>query len=131
MDKEYFDALAAVRLERAKELLDDAVELLNRGSYKSANNRAFYAIEKSIKALLAMKQIEATTHNGELKQFNYHFIFKGDGTFTQEDYQKIAGAEQIRNASDYDDFYIASKDETRQLINNAKDILNKIEKYLN
>ena len=28
-------------------------------------------------------------------------------------------------------FYIASKDETRQLINNAKDILNKIEKYLN
>ena len=49
----------------------------------------------------------------------------------QEDYQKIAGAEQIRNASDYDDFYIASKDETRQLINNAKDILNKIEKYLN
>ena len=129
MDKEYFDALAAVRLERAKELLDDAVELLNRGSYKSANNRAFYAIEKSIKALLAMKQIEATTHNGGLKQFNYHF--KGDGTFTQEDYQKIAGAEQIRNASDYDDFYIASKDETRQLINNAKDILNKIEKYLN
>ena len=77
MDKEYFDALAAVRLERAKELLDDAVELLNRGSYKSANNRAFYAIEKSIKALLAMKQIEATTHNGGLKQFNYHFIFKG------------------------------------------------------
>ena len=131
MDKEYFDALAAVRLERAKELLDDAVELLNRGSYKSANNRAFYAIEKSIKALLAMKQIEATTHNGGLNQFNYHFIFKGDGTFTQEDYQKIAGAEQIRNASDYDDFYIASKDETRQLINNAKDILNKIEKYLN
>ena len=131
MDKEYFDALAAVRLERAKELLDDAVELLNRGSYKSANNRAFYAIEKSIKALLAMKQIEATTHNGGLKQFNYHFIFNGDGTFTQEDYQKIAGAEQIRNASDYDDFYIASKDETRQLINNAKDILNKIEKYLN
>ena len=66
MDKEYFDALAAVRLERAKELLDDAVELLNRGSYKSANNRAFYAIEKSIKALLAMKQIEATPHNGGL-----------------------------------------------------------------
>ena len=131
MDKEYYASLAEVRLSRAKELLKEAQYLLEKESFKSANNRAFYAIEKSIKALLAMKQIEATTHNGGLKQFNYHFIFKGDGTFTQEDYQKIAGAEQIRNASDYDDFYIASKDETRQLINNAKDILNKIEKYLN
>ena len=131
MDKEYFDALAAVRLERAKELLDDAVELLNRGSYKSANNRAFYAIEKSIKALLAMKQIEATTHNGGLKQFNYHFIFKGDGTFTQEDYQKIAGAEQIRNASDYDDFYIASKEEARQQVETAVYLVQKIDSYIN
>lgn len=129
MDKEYFDALAAVRLERAKELLDDAVELLNRGSYKSANNRAFYAIEKSIKALLAMKQIEATTHNGGLKQFNYHFIFKGDGTFTQEDYQKIAGAEQIRNASDYDDFYIASKEESERQISVADEFIILAEKY--
>ena len=130
MDKEYFDALAAVRLERAKELLDDAVELLNRGSYKSANNRAFYAIEKSIKALLAMKQIEATTHNGGLKQFNYHFIFKGDGTFTQEDYQKIAGAEQIRNASDYDDFYIVSIEDAKEQLETAKEVVTLVEQYL-
>lgn len=55
---------------------------------------------------------------------------KGDGTFIPEDYQKIAGAEQIRNASDYDDFYIASKDETKRLIENTKYILDKIEKYI-
>lgn len=130
MDKEYFDALAKVRMSRAKELLDDATELLKKDSYKSANNRAFYAMEKGIKALLAMKNIEVTTHNGGLKQFNYIFIYKGDGTFIPKDYQKIAGAEQIRNASDYDDFYIASKDETKQLIENTKYILDKIEKYI-
>ena len=130
MDKEYYDALVKVRLDRAKELFDDATELLEKGSYKSANNRAFYAMEKSIKALLAMEQIEVTTHNGALKQFNYIFIYNGDGTFGPEDYQKIAGAEQIRNASDYDDFYIASKDETRQLVDNTKCILDKIEKYI-
>lgn len=130
MDKEYFDALAKVRMERAKELLDDAADLLKKGSYKSANNRAFYAMEKGVKALLAMKNIEVTTHNGGLKQFNYIFIYKGDGTFSPEDYQKIAGAEQIRNASDYDDFYIASKDETKRLVENTKYILDKIEKYI-
>lgn len=30
MDKEYFDALAKVRMSRAKELLDDATELLKK-----------------------------------------------------------------------------------------------------
>ncbi|MCM1102200.1 MAG: hypothetical protein NC079_06705 [Clostridium sp.] len=45
MDKEYYDSLAKVRLDRAKELLEEAVGLLERDSYKSANNRAFYAME--------------------------------------------------------------------------------------
>lgn len=87
MDKEYYDVLAKVRIERAKELLDEAIELLEKEAYKSANNRAFYAIEKSVKALLALKQTDVTTHNGVIKQFNFLYIFKGDGTFTAEDYQ--------------------------------------------
>ena len=130
MDREYYIELAKVRLERAKELLEDSKDLLAKESYKSANNRAFYAMEKSIKALMATKEIEVTTHNGGLKQFNYLFIHKGDGSFTVEDYQRIAKAEQIRNVSDYDDFYIASKEETKQQVDNAKYIEDKVEKYL-
>ena len=130
MEQEYYDVLAKIRIDRAKELLNESVELLERNAYKSANNRAFYAIEKSVKALLALKQIEVTTHNGALKQFNFLFIFKGDGTFTTEDYQMIARAEQIRNASDYDDFYIASQGETKQQVENARSIVNKVTKYI-
>ena len=66
MDKEYYLALVKVRMDRAKELLAEAEELLIKEAYKSANNRAFYAIEKSIKALLATKEIEVMTHNGGL-----------------------------------------------------------------
>lgn len=130
MEQEYYDVLAKVRIDRAKELLNESVELLERNAYKSANNRAFYAIEKSVKALLALKQVDVTTHNGALKQFNFLFIYKGDGTFTTEDYQMIARAEQIRNASDYDDFYIASKEETKQQVENARSIVNKVSKYI-
>lgn len=130
MDKEYYVELAKVRMERARELLLEAEELLEKESYKSANNRAFYAMEKAIKALLATEQIEATTHNGGLKQFNFAFIYRGDGTFTSEDYQKIARCEQIRNASDYDDFYIASKEETRQQVENTRYIVNKVDQYI-
>ena len=130
MDKEYYLALAKVRMERAGELLAEAKELLDRESYKSANNRAFYAMEKSLKALLATEEVETTTHVGGLKQFNFVFIFKGDGTFTSDDYQKIARAEQIRNASDYDDFYVASKEETRRQVEDAAYIVDKINAYI-
>ena len=110
MDREYYLALAKARMDRADELLMESRLLLEKNAYKSSNNRAFYAIEKSIKALLAMKEMEVLTHNGGLKQFNYLFIHKGDGTFTSDDYQKIAKAEQIRNASDYiDDDYSAGR----------------------
>lgn len=130
MDKEFYATLALVRLQRARELLNEAVELLEKGSYKSANNRAFYAMEKAVKALLSMEQIEAATHNGTLKQFNFSFIYQGDGTFMPEDYQKISHCEQIRNASDYDDFYVASKEESKQQVDNTKYIVEKIERYI-
>lgn len=131
MDREYYLELARVRMDRAKELLEESKELLERESYKSANNRAFYAMEKALKALLATEEIEVSTHSGGLKQFNFVFIFKGDGTFTPEDYQKIAKAEQIRNISDYDDFYIASKEEARQQVETAVYLVQKIDSYIN
>ena len=130
MDKDYNYTLAEVRLCRAKELLDDARNLLDKQSYKSANNRAFYAMEKAVRALLVLEDAEPQTHNGVLKQFNYLFIFKGTGFFTQNDYQILAKSEQIRNASDYDDFYLASKEESTQQIENATYIVRKIEKYI-
>lgn len=54
MDKEYARILARIRMERTVELLSEAQNLLAKESYKSANNRAFYSLEKSIKALLAI-----------------------------------------------------------------------------
>lgn len=74
MDREYYLTLAKVRYERAGELLDEAKFLLEKEAYKSANNRSFYAIEKSVKALLATEETDVSTHSGGLKQFNYLFI---------------------------------------------------------
>ena len=116
MDEKDFKSLAFVRLDRAKELYTEANELVKMDSYKSANNRIFYAIEKCIKALLAIQQKDVETHNGAVSQFNLLFIHKENTTFTKDDYQKIAKADRIRNASDYDDFYIVNKEETKELL---------------
>lgn len=130
MDRAYYKDLVQARIERADELVKEAEDLLSRGSYKSANNRAFYAIEKAVKALLASIPADAETHNGSVKLFNYHFIHHGDGVFTTDDYKIIVRSDQIRNASDYDDFYIASKDETRVQVESAQYLVNKIKSYL-
>lgn len=130
MDEKYYTDLANIRLERAGELLKESQELFENGSYKSANNRAFYAIEKSLKALLSSIQTDAETHNGVVKLFNYHFVHQGDGTFTVDDYKMIVNADQIRNGSDYDDFYLASKEETQLQVKNATEIYTKICEYL-
>lgn len=130
MDENDFKALAIVRLDRAKELYTEAGELVKMDSYKSANNRAFYAIEKCIKALLATRQMDVETHNGAVSQFNLLFIHAENSFFTRDDYQKIAKADRIRNASDYDDFYVVNKEETRNLLQFVKEFLAKTEKYM-
>lgn len=130
MDEKDFIALALVRLDRAKELYNEAKELVKMDSYKSANNRAFYAIEKCIKALLATQQMDVETHNGAVSQFNLLFIHRENAGFTKFDYQKITKADRIRNASDYDDFYIVNKEETKELLEFIKDFLKRTEEYI-
>lgn len=57
MNEKDYESLAQVRFARAKDLYYEAKELVRMDCYKSANNRAFYAIEKCMKALLATRQL--------------------------------------------------------------------------
>ena len=130
MEDKYYDEVVRIRMERAEELLVDAEELLQRDSYKSANNRAYYAMEKAVNALLIDKHVETRTHNGAMKMFNVEYVRIENAYFTEEVYRLIVKAEQIRNISDYDDFYVASKDEAKQQVENARKLIVKIKKYL-
>ena len=130
MDKQDYINLAKIRMERSHELIEEAKVLLSMNAYKSANNRAFYAMEKGIKALLAMKCTDVKTHNGALTQFNKLFIGSDDTIFDKADYKKIAKTERIRNASDYDDFYLASKEESIEQVKVVEEFINKVDKYI-
>jgi uncharacterized protein (UPF0332 family) len=130
MDNATFMDLAVARMYRAGELLEEAIELLVSGKYKSANNRAFYSMEKCMKALLAVKGINADSHNGCLSQFNVHYIKPEIYEFHRGDYKEIASVERIRNNSDYDDFYIADKEECQSVVISAKHFYVKTLGYL-
>ena len=74
--------LAFGRINLAKQLFEDAKIMLEKESFRSANNRAFYSIEKSVKALLALKGLDASSHNALLKTFHNKFIHE-ENLFTK------------------------------------------------
>ena len=130
MHDEDIKSLAKVRIERDDELIEDAADLLRHSSFRSANNRAFYAAEKAIKAALALKGKDSATHNGVIKTFNTEFIHTPSDFFDREDFKRIQSLDRIRTASDYDDFYFAIREDCENQVKEAKFLIGKVNDYL-
>ena len=116
------------RLERAKESLCVSRELEENGHYRDANNRAYYAVFHALRAVLALDGFDSKKHSGIIAEFRRLYI--KTGIFSEEISNIIGEAFIIRNASDYDDMFIATKEDTLIQINNAEKLLNTIEQWL-
>lgn len=115
-----FGDVAQYKLERAQDDLEAANLLLEAGKYKAANNRAYYSCFHAIGAVLALEPIAFKKHKDTLAYFNKNYIHTE--IFPKDLGRKIAKLEVIRHKSDYDDFYIASKEEAEQQIEIAKEV---------
>ena len=122
------DDVAKHRLEVAYEDLETAELTFEAGKYRAANNRAYYSIYHTISAILAIEGIAFKRHKDTLSYFNKNYI--NTEIFPREMGRKIVRAEEIRHASDYDEFYIASKTVTEQQILTARQIYELAEEYL-
>lgn len=120
--------VARYRLNVAKEDLDTAYLTFEAGQYRAANNRAYYSIFHTICAVLAKEGVAFKRHKDTLSYFNKNFV--QPEIFPRELGRKIIKAEEIRHASDYDTFYIASKEITAEQIETASRILQLAEEYL-
>ena len=120
--------LARIRLEQAEENLSDAKFLFDKGSYKGANNRAYYAMFHTMKAVLAIEPIDFKRHKDVIAYFNQNYINKE--IFPRELGHKIKKAEIIRDNSDYNDFYVVSKVDTENIIETALDLYNYVKEYV-
>lgn len=99
--------LAKYRLETAKENLDISKQLLDADKLRFAMNRSYYAIFHAIRAVNALDGFDSSKHKGVISHFNQEYI-KTD-KFPKELSKMIASAMEIRQKSDYDDFYIISR----------------------
>ena len=116
---------AKYRIERAREDLEAAHLLYDAGNYRIANNRAYYAIFHAMRAVLVF---DSSKHSGVIAEFRRRYI--KEGIFRIEISKMIGSAFTIRNASDYDDMFIASKSETEEQINDAEYVYRILSEYI-
>lgn len=97
------DDLIRYRLISAKEKLTSAKLLLDAGLYKDSVGRSYYSIFSSMRAVLAIRQVDFSKHAGVISYFQKEYI--KTNIFDKKYSKYIQQAFQIRNGCDYDDFF--------------------------
>ena len=128
MELEQLRALSNIRLEHADECISAAKSLLESENYKSAANRAYYTVFHAMRAVLAFDKIDMKHHSGIIAEFRRLYI--KTGIFDAELSKIISVLSDSRNDSDYDDFFIVSKEEVTEQIRDAELFLEKIKEYV-
>ncbi len=116
--------LCNYRMKNSEDSLTAAEDCLKKGLYRDAINRSFYAI----KALLALEEVDFKKHKDVVAYFNR--TYAATEKIPREIGRKLARLQQKREKSDYDDFYIASKEETMEQIENTKSVILAVKDYL-
>lgn len=120
--------LAIARLDHAREDLDTAILVCSAGDYRSAANRSYYAIFHAIRALAALDHVEMRKHSGYISEFRRRYTKTGLLDMRLSDI--LTDAFEVRNESDYDDFFVIAKQDVEQQIEDAIFFLKSIEAYL-
>ncbi len=113
--------LCNYRIDQAKETINVAKLCFENGHYKDAINRAYYAAFYAVKAVLALDNIDFKRHKDVVATFNRDYI--ASGMYEKEIGRLLSRLQKKRENSDYDDFYIASKEEAEDQIKYAEQIV--------
>lgn len=128
MEHDYKIELSKRRLEIAHERLTTAKAMLELGDYKASANRLYYAIFSAMRAVLALDGFDSKKHSGIIARFRQSYI--KTGIFSTEMSKIIDDLEVIIEDSDYDDFYIISKEDIKIQSQKAEHFISEVEKYL-
>ena len=120
--------LCDYRMQNAEETLETACDCMNNRRYKDCINRCYYAAFYAIKAVLALERKDFKRHKDAVAYFNQNYVAKE--TFPKSIGKALGRLKRKREASDYDDFYVASYEETMEQLEYAKEIVTEIKKYV-
>ncbi|BDF05627.1 HEPN domain-containing protein [[Clostridium] hylemonae] len=120
--------LSRYRLREAQDSLRVAEHCLREELYKDSINRSYYSAFYAVKAVLALGTVDFKRHKDVIAYFNQHYV--AAGIFERELGRKLATLKQLREKSDYDDFYIASREQALIQVETARLILERVTEYL-
>lgn len=129
MQANEMQALSRHRMEQAGQCVASAKLLLSAGDRKGAANRSYYAIFHAIRAVLALEGKDFSKHSGAINYFRQTYIKSGKLDVALSDI--ITDAFQVRTDCDYNDYYIVSKAEVEEQVQNAAHFVKAIQTYLN
>lgn len=120
--------LMQYRLAMAKERLESSRLLLEHQSYKDSIGRSYYAMFTAVRAILAMDGVDFKKHAGVISYFQREYV--KTGIFEVQYSKYLSQAFQIRNNTDYADFFVVSREEAEEQHQRAADFYLRIASYL-
>lgn len=120
--------LSNYRLSQAEDSIKVAQMSFDNGLYKDSINRSYYAAFYTIKAVLALQEVDFKRHKDVIGYFNKNYV--ATEKFPKELGRKIGTLKQLREKSDYDDFYVAGKDEAENQIETAMQMIQEVKCFL-
>lgn len=120
--------LSNYRFEQSKEMLYAAEENLKISQYKTSLNRSYYAVFHAIRSVNILEEFDSSKHSGVIAFFNKNFLKteKLDKNLSKI----IKTTYYLREKSDYDDFFIASKEDAEKQLDSARQFVIAVEEYL-
>ncbi len=107
---------------------DTAKLCMEHQRYKDTINRCYYAAFYAIKAVLALEEIDFRRHKDAVAYFNQNYV--ATNIFQREIGKQLGRMKRKREASDYDDFYVASYTEALEQYEAAEMIVKNIKGFL-
>lgn len=120
--------LSKYRYERSSEELENAKAMLESGKFKLALNRSYYSIFHGMRAVNVLDEFDSSKHSGVIAHFNQYHVKTGD--FSKEASKIIRTSSEMREHADYEDFFVASRQDAEEQVQKAQIFHNFITDYL-
>lgn len=110
-----------LHLQAASRRLDAARDNMEQGHLEDAAGAAYYAMYHAAHALIVADRKPPRTHRGLLHVLRDDYL--GEDGLSEDDLERIAEAQHIREMSDYDPTYTPTREDVEALIEDAEAFL--------
>ena len=120
--------LSRYRFDKAKDSLEIAKVLFGLGKLEDSINGSYYAIFHSMRSVTVLDNFGSSKHSGIISYFNLHYV--KSGIFDKDTSDIVNTAFKLRQKSDYQDFYMFSKEQAQTQTEKAELIITRVHPYL-